>query len=291
MLKLERVEPFGVLEDWERIYEEVKPGTIFMHPRWSVLSAEYSGGEPIFWAIIHEKPVGYISASYYPVRETLVVPVFDPIFAPYSDFVILPKYRTQGIRFFLESIRGSYKKILVGPIREDSPTVSAISGMGKIISSVSIKYAKLKGDPMEHLYRLKSYEFIKMFDSLERKLNVRVEINGFENLDNVINGSYKLSPHRELALKSILSGYREKVKIIGIWEGNKSLGYTVLVEGDGKLFALLNTVPEEKILLGIWKYIYDRGLRDITLEVPIPTFTYDKELGFKVLKANVYEIT
>jgi hypothetical protein len=37
--------------------------------------------------------------------------------------------------------------------------------------------------------------------------------------------------------------------------------------------------------------MYDRNLRDITLEVPIPNFTYDKELGFKVLKANVYEIT
>jgi len=290
-MTLENVEPFEVLEDWEMIYEEAKIGTIFAHPKWAILSAEYSGGEPKYWAIINEKPVGYISASYYPTRETLIVPVFDPIFAPYSEFVILPKYRTAGIRSFLEGIKRDYKKIFVGPIREDSPTVSALLDVGRVISTVSIKYAKLKGDPLEHLYRLKSYEFIKAFDGMERKLKLNVEVEGFESFDKVINRSYKLSPHREFAIKSVLSACREKVRIIGMWEGKENIGYTVLIEGDGKLFALLNTIHEDKFLLGIWKYMYDRNLRDITLEVPIPNFTYDKELGFKVLKANVYEIT
>ncbi len=291
MVKFERVDPFDVFEDWNRIYEEAKIGIIFAHPKWSVLSAEYSGGEPIYWALINEKPIGYTSACYYPKRDTLIVPVFDPVFAPYSDFVILPKYRTLGIRSFIENLRENYRSIFVGPIREDSPTISVLTGMGKVISSVTIKYIKLKGDPLEHLYRLKSYDFIRAFDGLEKKMNTRVEIEGFDSLDKAINGSYKLSPHREFALKSVLSAYKEKLRILSVWEGGRNLGYTVMIEEDGKLFVLFNTVPEDRILLGIWKYIYDRGLRDITLEVPIPNFTYDKDLGFKVLRANIYEIT
>ncbi|MEO0169539.1 MAG: hypothetical protein ABIL19_02925 [candidate division WOR-3 bacterium] len=290
MLRIEKIDPFEHLEEWERIYFESARGVIFAYPKWSILSAEYNGGEPKYWMVANEKPLAYVAGSYYDSRKTLILPVFDPIFAPYSEFVILPQYRREVLENLLKNLQNGYEKMLVGPIREDSPSYSIVSKMGNAISSIKIHNIRLKGDPLEHLYRSKAYNFIKTLENMERKMDVKVEIKGFDALEEILNNSFKLSPTREFALKSVLSACRDKVKIIKVLERSKVLGYTLLVEEEDKIVVILNTVPEDKIMLGIWKYIYDTGKRDLNLEIPLPTFAFGKELGFKVINAHIYEI-
>ncbi len=290
-MKVERIDPHKHLVDWERIYDESLNGVIFAHPRWSILAAEYSGGEPRFWTVFNEEPVGYLAGIFYNGRDTLVMPVFDPIFAPYSDFTISPPYRKSVLETFFNCIKGdSYKKVLIGPLRDDSPNAGFMSSMAKPIHSQRIYTMKMKGDPLEHLYRQKAYNFITSFENMNRKLHVEVEMKDFGVLDKVLNFSHKLGPAREFALKSVLTSCKDKVRIIEVLEKGKTLGYTVLVDTGSKLYVILNTVPENKILLGIWRYLYDSKKRNITIEVPFTDKSTGSELGFKSIQTRIYEL-
>lgn len=289
-MKIERIDPYEHLEDWERLYFESLRNMIFAYPRWSVLSAEYSGGEPIYWKAYNEKPVGYFAGVYYEGRNSLIIPAFDPLFAPYSDFVISPPYRREVLTRFIETLKGNYEKIFIGPIREDSPNFQLVSSNGKPISSQKIRYMRMKGDPLEHLYRHRAYDFITSFENMDRKLDINVEIKGFEVLDRILSSSYKLSPSREFALKSVLASCKENVKIIEVIEKGKTLGYTVILDVGDTLYVIMNTVPENKILLGIWRYLYDAKKRDVILEIPTMDQSLGKDLGFKTLSTHIYEI-
>jgi len=289
-MEVERINAYDHLKSWEEIYNRTINTVIFAAPKWAILSAEYTGGTPGFWMVGNGQPLGYFSGSYYESRNTLILPVFDPIFAPYSDFAVDPTHRKDVIETFLNYAKDNYDNVIVGPIREDSPTHTYVSKMGEPISHVRIFRTKLKGDPLEHLYRQRAKTFITAFEGMKRKMHLTVHLHDFTKLDDVLAFSYNLSPVREFALKSVLAAHRDEVRILEARKRDKVIGYMVLLDTDRGIYVIINTVPEEESMLTIWRYIYDYSRSGVTLEIPAIKHGFVKDLGFKEVKAHIYRL-
>lgn len=289
-LEIERINAYEHLKPWEEIYRKSLNTVIFASPKWAILSAEYTGGEPSFWMVSNGQPLGYFSGSYYGSRGTLILPVFDPIFAPYSDFSVDPAHRGEVLNAFLDYAKANYDNVIVGPIREDSPTHTYVSKMGTPISTVRILRTKLKGDPLEHLYRQRAKTFITAFEGMKKKMRLTVELHDFTKLDDVLTFSYNLSPEREFALKSVLAAHREDVRILEARKRDKVIGYMVLLDTDRGIYVIINTVPEGESMLTIWRYIYEYSRSGVVLEIPAIKHGFVKDLGFKEVKAHIYRL-
>ncbi len=289
-LKVERINAYEHLKSWEEIYSRTLNTVIFASPKWAILSAEYTGGTPSFWMVSNGQPVGYFSGSYYETRGTLILPVFDPIFAPYSDFSVEPSLRSEVLETFLKYAKDNYDTVIVGPIREDSPTHTYISKAGTPISNVRILRTKLKGDPLEHLYRQRAKTFITAFEGMKKKMKLSVTLHDFTKLDDVLTFSYNLSPEREFALKSVLAAHKESVRILEARKRDKVIGYMVLLDTDRGIYVIINTVPEEDSMLVIWRYIYDYSRSGVVLEIPAIKHGFVRDLGFKEVKAHIYRL-
>ncbi len=290
MMKVERINAYDHLKEWEELYRKNLRAAIFSSPRWSILAAEYTGGEPRYWMVKNDRPVGYFPGLYYRDRNALILPVFDPIFAPYSDFSVDPSNRGEVIKTFFTYIRNRYDNVIVGPIREDSPTYTHLSAMGKPLSSTKILWAKLRGDPVEHMHRLRAKTFITAFEGMKKRMKLEVKLHNLTKLDDVLHFSYKISEARAFALKSVLAAYKDNVRILEAIKRGKVIGYMVLLDTGKSIYVVINTVPEEESMLVIWRYIYEYSQSGITLEIPAIKHGFARDLGFKEIKAHIYRL-